>query len=335
VKSSIQFQPAHHTITFDAALRDLEHKDPRVRAAAAHALGSVEEPGEVARAARGLLGVLADARSEVRATAAMSLGELGDPSACEALENRLDDGDPAVRQTAAIALGRIGAARSLPRLRQALELGPADLRFQAATTLVEIDPAAAYEPLVAALTDTDSEVLGAVALGLGQIGDNRAAGHLAELLDHDNKKVRFDAAYALSQLGDKRATGELSSHVEDRALGWDAIEALEGLGDRQAVGALAKAWISPRTPRPLRLRAAAAVLALDPEGDEVEAARRVLEGGLRAWKLEHRGLAVELVGKVGGPWAEDLLRALRSRRAGKKLRDEIDQALNRGHAPPH
>jgi HEAT repeat protein len=292
----------------------------------------VEDREEVERAVGGLVRVLADPRAEIRATAAMSLGELGEPDACEALENRLDDGDPAVRQTAAIALGRIGAARSLPRLREALELGPADLRFQAATSLVEIDPAAAYDPLVAALTDADPEVLSAVALGLGQIGDGRAAGHLAELLDHDSKKVRFDAAYALSQLGDRRATSELSSHAADRELGWDAIEALARLGDPKAVPALAKAWATPRTPRPVRLRAAAAVLTIDPQGDEVEAARRVLEGGLRAWKLEHRGLVVELLGKVGDEWAKDQLRALRDRRAGKKLREEIDHAL-RGHAP--
>ncbi len=326
---SISIQPTHHTITFEAALRDLEHKDPRVRAAAAHALGSVDDPEEVRRATGALVRALGDKRAEIRATAAMSLGELKDTDAREALENRLDDGDPAVRQTAAIALGRLGDPAVLPRLREALDYGPADLRFQAATSLVEVDPAAAYEPLVQALSDPDPEVLSAIALGLGQIGDPRAAGPLADLLDHSSRKTRFDAAYALAQLGDPRAAGELSGYLRDRDFGWDAIEALELVGDATSAAALAEVWTGPRIPRQLALRAAAAVLAIDPHGSEADSAQRVLLGGLRARKLEIRGLAVQLLGERGGPWAGDALRDLRGRRAGKKLRDEIDEALER------
>lgn len=327
--NSSSIDPPPQTITFEAALRDLEHRDPRVRAAAAHALGSVHDPDEARRAAGALVRALEDPRSEIRATAAMSLGELRDPDAREALELRLDDGDAAVRQTAAIALGRVGDAAALPALRRALESGPADLRFQAATSLVELDPEAAYEPLLAALTDTDPEVLSAVALGLGHIGSPRAASAVAELLDHESRRVRFDAAYALAHLGDPRAPGELSAFVTDRDLGWDAIEAIERAGDPSSAPALAQAWIAPRTPAPVSLRAAAAVIALDPHGGEADAARRVLEGGLRAWKFEHRSLAVQLLGKTRPPWAAGALRALRRRFRGRRLRDEIDDALRR------
>jgi len=73
-----------HTITFEAALRDIGAKDPRVRAAAADALGHLPDDlvdAERQRAVRALVDALGDLRFEVRAGCCLSLGSLGDASA--------------------------------------------------------------------------------------------------------------------------------------------------------------------------------------------------------------------------------------------------------------
>ncbi|HEU4727992.1 MAG TPA: HEAT repeat domain-containing protein, partial [Kofleriaceae bacterium] len=108
------------TITFDAALRDLAQGSPKARAAAAHALGDVEDPTEKRRATEALSRAIDDDRPEVRAEACASLGELGDAAVLPLLIRRLDDGAPAVRQSAAIALGTLAHPDGFEPLAQAL-----------------------------------------------------------------------------------------------------------------------------------------------------------------------------------------------------------------------
>lgn len=354
------------TITFEAALRDLESPRERVRAQAAHALGDVVAPEERARAVSALIRALGDARFEVRTEAALSLGDLDSEEAVPALAARFADDAPAVRQAAVIALGRLGFPSAFEAVARALAEGPPDLRFQAATSLAEIDAERAREPLLAALDDGDGEVIGAVALALGAIGETRARARLAELLESwARPETRFDIAYALADLGDVRAVDVLGGFVDDRRVGWDAIEALEKLADRLAAGedsrsdaghasesdlllgeeradaaavrAAAAGYLAPLLRRRfldpvLGLRAAAAILRLDrddPDSPATAPARQRLLAGLSARKREHVGLAVEMLARVGGSWAVEPLRRLRGKRAGKPFHDEIDEALAR------
>ena len=329
------YQLRSTTITFDAALRDLESKSDRARAQAAHALGDVVAPDERKRAVKALIAVLEDPRPEVRTEAALSLGDLETEAAVEPLVARFDDSAPAVRQAAAVALGRLGFSSSFDAVARALDNGPPDLRFQAATSLVEIDPERAREPLLAALGDSDGEVVGAAALGLGAIGERRAIERLAGLLeDWDRPATRFDIAYALADFGDARAVPILLGLLEHKDLAWDAIESLDKViaADPSAAKSVAKPLaevIARRFARPeVKLRAAAALLAMADGAKEIETrARKTLLAGLSARKLELRGLAVQLLGKVGGKWAIGPLEALRRRRAGRLLADEIDDCL--------
>ncbi|MCE9579326.1 MAG: HEAT repeat domain-containing protein [Deltaproteobacteria bacterium] len=315
------------TITFDAALRDLEGGSPKARVLAASALADVTAPEEKRAAVVALGKALDDPRAEVRAEASAGLGVLGDERAVPGLLRRLDDGDAAVRQCAAIALGALGHADAWEPLAQALREGPADLRYQAASSLAELDPPRAYEPLVAALDDGDPQVLAAIALALGAIGDGRAVAHLARLLDHADVSVRFDAAYALAQLDDGRGRDVLATALGDSERAWDAIASLERLGGAADADQLAKVLGDRKAPPQIQLRAASAVLSLAPDHARAEAARRVLVAGTALRKPELRGLAVEELGKVGGPWAVDALAKLRNGRRGKDLMDEIDQAM--------
>jgi HEAT repeat protein len=315
------------TITTDAALRDLTSPKPRVRAAAAAALGD-SEPARRAEVVAALVRAIDDHDLDVRAAAALSLGDLGDAEAIEALILRLDDGVPAVRQCAAMALGRLRARPALEPLRRALASGPPDLRFQAATSLVEIDPAAAAEPLAAALSDPDPEVVGAAALALGATGDAGVAERLAPLLDHRSPRTRFDAAYALAELGDQRAVPALVRAAADREMAWDAIEGLEAVG-APAADALAGLLHARELDPEHRLRAAAALIAVAPEHAEAAMARQHLIESLRGWWRRRRGLAVELLGRVGGAWASAALDQLRASPAGRRMGDEIADALRR------
>src|SRR5262245_2951412 len=129
-----------NTITLDAALRDLNSTDPRVRAAAADALGDVREGSDRTRARQGLESVLDDGRFEVRCAAALALGDLGDADAVDALLARVQDSHPEARQAAVIALGKLGNPAAVAPLLAALTEGPPEVRFQAARSLAELDP---------------------------------------------------------------------------------------------------------------------------------------------------------------------------------------------------
>jgi len=356
----VTYQLRSTTITFDAALRDLKSSNDRARVQAAHALGDVLDPEQRKQAVAALIEVLDDDRQEVRAEAALSLGDLETEAAVEPLVARCDDPVPAVRQSAMIALGRLGFSSSFDAVARALEKGPPDLRFQAATSLAEIDQDRAREPLLGALDDADGEVVSAVALSLGAIGERRAANRMAELLDTWSRpETRFDLAYALADLGDSRALPVLVELVSKDDLAWDAIEGLEKIVKanpgqaRPAIeplaGILSRLLVPPR----LKLRAAAAVLRMtpprpsddapgsDPDADDADdadgavsdelhaRARAALLAGVSARKLENRGLAVQLLGEVGGEWAIEPLDALHRRRAGRRLQDEITDSVAR------
>ncbi|HTM21760.1 MAG TPA: HEAT repeat domain-containing protein [Kofleriaceae bacterium] len=326
--------PPSLTITFEAALRDLASKDPRVRAAAAHALGDVTDAELRGRAVDGLLGVIGDARPEVRAEAAFSLGELETEAAVAPLVERLRDPDMRVRQAAAIGLGTLGFRAGFEPLRQALVDGPPDLRFQAATSLAEIDPEAAYEPLLAALGDGDGEVVGAAALALGALGDLRATGHLAGRLDHGRARTRFDVAFALAELGDGRGAAVLRAALDDEGLAWDAIESLERIGDPAAADALQPLAARRYLLKPLHVRAAGALVRLAPDHPGAAAARRLLTLALTHRRLELAGVAVDMLGRLGTDWAREALGAARATRRGRRLADEIDGALAPREPPP-
>lgn len=84
--------------------RFLEHDDPRVRARAAFALGTIGDytAGGV------LLAAMEDSDAEVRAESAEALGTLQYEQALPLLERGLSDGDLSVKMNCAVALSRLG-----------------------------------------------------------------------------------------------------------------------------------------------------------------------------------------------------------------------------------
>jgi HEAT repeat protein len=224
----------------EAALRDLAHADPRVRAQAADALGRCDHADRAA-AIDALVRAADDPHPSVRYAALLSLGELGAAQAVGSLVDRLGDGEPLVREAATIALGQLGEAggpRAWSALEAALAAEEPEVRFQAVASLAEIDAARAAPLVVGLVDDADPKVRAQAAAALGDAGDRRHADRIARLLD-DAADVRHEAALALARLGDRRALATLVAALgaPERAL--DAATALAalGIGDDGAVRA--------------------------------------------------------------------------------------------------
>lgn len=338
-------------------MRDATSASLKARLRAVQALGDLEDPTARRRAAAVLTVALQDDHAAVRAEATAALGHMAELAPVPALIARLDDGDAVVRQHAAIALGTLRDRAGFAPLLETMRNGPADLRFQAVTSLAEIDPVASYQPLLEALTDHDEQVVGAAAIALGRIGDGRAVLHLSSLLTHAQPTVRFEAAWALAELGDARGRDELvarlsapavpaahSSRAGRAAISSDhpgqvieAVESLARLGSAQDRRVLTQFLSSRSAPAEALVVAARHVLTLadlagtDVADDDVaadrSAAQRVLLAALTARKDHVRGLAVEQLAEVGGPWAEPALAQLRSSWRGRSLAEPIDDAL--------
>lgn len=113
---------------------------------------------------------LKDSDSEVRASAAIDLGEIGDSRAVDSLIQALkDDKDSYVRNKAAEALGKIGDAQAVDPLIKALKDKEWMVRSGAAWALGKIGDARAFDPLTAAQKDEDPRVQAEAAKALENI----------------------------------------------------------------------------------------------------------------------------------------------------------------------
>jgi HEAT repeat protein len=156
-----------------------------------------------------LIDRLHDKSSDVRRTAAESLGGLGPAASAAALDlvRLLRDTDPGVRQAAADALGRIGSAASavIPDLIKLLGHPKADVRGAAAYALGGLGPAAsaAIPDLIRLLHDPDKELQGLAAYALGRVGPAAAAAapDLVRLMHDPEANLRWIATKALGGLG--------------------------------------------------------------------------------------------------------------------------------------
>lgn len=231
-----------------AAARDA---DSSVAATAVFALGQLGTPdalGPVARA-------LKHPQPRVRNAAAAALGRIRDARSVEALLAYLKVQDPSysVRAVAAQSLGQLGKDLSLKPLLEMLAAPRADDRAAAAWALgVSLRPVEAVVPLVEALKDRHSGVREMAARTLGDIGDRRAVPGLIDALAsaHADEpyRVRQRVVEALGKLGDARAVEPLLAILSpaDKTFGAVAITALGRIGDRRAVPALIAALESAR-----------------------------------------------------------------------------------------
>jgi len=123
-----------------------------------------------AKALPPLLGALADKDPRIRAAAAEALGEVGDPSAIEPLGKALaSDADSNVREAAAEALGDVGSPNAIPMLRGGLRDADSDVREAVVDALAGIGGPEAERVLRQALADSDEDVRDAAAAALAKM----------------------------------------------------------------------------------------------------------------------------------------------------------------------
>lgn len=186
-----------------ALLEATEDPSEEVQVAAVNSLGSIhahsalEELEEILRNNR--------RTDAVRREAALSLGEIGQPSSVEPLMNALDDPSTKVQRGAITALADIGGNNVLQKLKTVLtqkEEYAGTVRAQAAFELKEFDDPVAISALMTVLEDESApeRVKGHAVQALGKIGGPEAAEKVASIAADSTNPARLRRV-SLSSLG--------------------------------------------------------------------------------------------------------------------------------------
>jgi HEAT repeat protein len=168
------------------------------RAYAAYAIGEFLEGVGIAPVAQALR---SDSDPTVRAAAASALGRLNDEGA-GALGASLADGDPRVKSAALGAAGRINSFTGIASVAGVLGDGDPNVRRQAAQLLDQMHAKDSSSALIAlAKSDPDENVRIAACHALGTFGDPSASASLNFIASNDTSSlVRDMATIALKQL---------------------------------------------------------------------------------------------------------------------------------------
>jgi HEAT repeat protein len=336
-----------------SALGDLEHEDvtgrrravaaltlaleddqSSIRAEAAAALGGLGELAPVAA----LIARLGDGESQVRQQAAIALGTLRDRAGFAPLLESLRDGPADLRYQAVSSLAEIDAVAAYQPLVDALADRDPQVISAAAVALSSLGDGRAVQHLLPLLTRPEEDLRFEAAWALAELGDGRGRAELLAQLPGSH------VAIAPADEGGKRRRPELPSTAHPgRSI--EAVEAVARLGrlapagsdeDRRALARFVASPMAAAAPPEAVIIAARHVLALveaapAPDGGDASvdraAAQRVLLAALEARKDPLRGLAVEQLLVVGGPWASAALEKLAASRRGKLLAEPIAEAM--------
>lgn len=243
----------------------LTDADPRVRAAAAAALGNLNQAATDSRDERErdvegsippLLKELSDASPEVRAASAQAIGEIRaqvsaepvvEPELTSRLLRLLKDPHESVVAAAASSLGLVRDPNAVPELALLVTHSSRSVRVAATSALSAIDAKATVCALVQALADADSGVRYLAARGLNWkkfAEGERCPGDLEALLralaDPQTAEMVIEP---LGRLKDSRAIQPLLQNLEERGevtMYCHVCTALAEIGDKSAVQPLLK-----------------------------------------------------------------------------------------------
>jgi len=182
---------------------------------------------------------------DIRAEAALALGQLGDPQAVMPLAMKLHDYLWSVRKAAAQALIQIPDERAIRYLVPTLADDNIFVRMPAAEALVKIG-SPAVQPVIDALLDVDDcsdYTRQTSASVLGRLHDTRAVKPLITALGTDlDADTRLFAAEALGQLADPAAVDPLIAALADanHDVREAAQQSLRRFDDPRAAQALAQ-----------------------------------------------------------------------------------------------
>ncbi len=170
-------------------------RDASVREMAAWSLSDAEHSSIAIEA---LTAALRDSDTDVRATAAWSLGQVGDRSSSDALAAALSDPSAEVRKRATWALGNTDLKQAPPRLIAQLSDKDPEVRELTAWALYEIEDPAAISALQTALArEQDKELQIAYIRALAAVGE-RSVEALKGLLESKDPEIKSIAVRALA-----------------------------------------------------------------------------------------------------------------------------------------
>ena len=231
---------------------------------------------------------------EVRRSAVVALGRIGDTSATSALVNTLDEESLAI--DAANALAQIGDPEAVDGLLNLIGSDDASIRQAAVSALNSVIQPAMSVRIIPLLHDSDPNVRESAVKIAGYFGYPDAAGALVELSGDPNERVRCAAIEHLPYVEDDRVFAVLVNAIKDetpnvraaaaRALGTlDAPEVvrplIEGLSDEDV-------WVRYFSARALGRRRSE---------DSVAALKQVIERE----EFNHvRIAALDSLGQIGG-----------------------------------
>jgi HEAT repeat protein len=231
---------------------------------------------------------------EVRRSAAVALGRIGDSHATSALVNTLSDQSLAI--DAVNALAQIGDANAVDGLLKLLGNEDPSIRQAATNALNAVMPPSMSERIIPLLHDLDPNVRESAVMIAGYFGYPDAAGALVELSRDENERVRCAAIEHLPFVEDERAFAVLGQALKEetpnvraaaaRALGNmdnpQVVERLiDGLSDEDV-------WVRYFSARALGRRRDEA---------SVDALKRVIEKD----EFNHvRIAALDSLGQIGG-----------------------------------
>ncbi|HEX7334431.1 MAG TPA: HEAT repeat domain-containing protein [Pyrinomonadaceae bacterium] len=231
---------------------------------------------------------------EVRRSAVLALGRIGDSSATAALVNTLED--EALSVDAANALGQIGDPKAVDGLLNLIGNSDASIRQASVSALNSVIPPLMSGRIIPLLHDPDPNVRESAVKIAGYFGYPESAGALLELSHDANERVRCAAIEHLPFVEDERAFDVLVHAIKAetpnvraaaaRALGtMDAPEAvqplIEGLSDEDV-------WVRYFSARALGRRRSE---------ESISALERVIDNE----KFNHvRIAALDSLGQIGG-----------------------------------
>jgi hypothetical protein len=196
--------------TLDAALRNLQDSDPKVRQAAVATLYGLKDR----RSVEPLLATLKDTNPGVATTAAAALAEMPDDRTVNLLIPLLQYPGEQVRSLAARALGRIKNPQAIEPLLTALTDHAIEVRREAVQALARFNDVRVIKPITGALQDDSPIVRMHAAKALGEIKDPRLVPLVTALKDKD-VAVRISASHSLEDMVNELDDVKESLPVDD------------------------------------------------------------------------------------------------------------------------
>lgn len=232
---------------------------------------------------------------EVRRSAVVALGRIGDVSATPALVNTLRDKFLAI--DAATALGEIGDPQAVDGLLNLIGDEDATIRQVAVAALNSIIPPSMSQRIIPLLHDLDPNVRESAVKVAGYFGYPEAAGALVELSRDPNERVRCAAIEHLPFVEDERVLDVLAGALKEETpnVRAAAARALGNMDAPQAVARLIEGLVDGDVW--VRYFSARALGRHRDEGS-IEALKRVIEKD----EFNHvRIAALDSLGQIGGP----------------------------------